>query len=408
MNNNQKGAFTNHPTQTTYTAPCVSMKLHSLQRPFLDSSKWPIFTDSLISSNVLQPTEHMKNEYFWQAEMNEWLAISDDKEDLALGLGDHFVGFIRITNNLGHPALNVTCLVTAESGNEQKKLNDTSSNPRNVFAPKTSFSFPIEFRISNLGESRINCIVNYQVSALSDAKISREYFSFVAYNRFTTKLDMEISGTRAYLQIAVTNDSCPCFLNEITPVPTPGLTWTQISPNTNCEPLQSLVRPERFLNTSDVLFLFFIVEPKERSHANVKEMSQFGHLRVMWTGLNGFRGTNTLCSADNIKLSLPKYESIEVTKVDCPTYVQTMSPFSVKVEIQNKTQQQLAHLNVEFDHSRCSPAVVCLNKLPLLVVTAEAYSTSEFELRLIASSPGLHHVDGFSIQDSLTFDLCSG
>eukprot|EP00811_Abedinium_folium_P035252 NODE_8060_length_1526_cov_9.127234.p1 GENE.NODE_8060_length_1526_cov_9.127234~~NODE_8060_length_1526_cov_9.127234.p1 ORF type:complete len:400 (-),score=127.46 NODE_8060_length_1526_cov_9.127234:273-1472(-) len=343
-------------------------------------------------------------------------------------VGECFQGYMHLANGGPVAVINVVMRVELQINATRHVLFDNASEPTRI-EPGSFFDTHVTHELALGGGYALTCKVSYHLAG----GVHAEPLIFKRNYRFSVTQPLAISHRVAQLErqliaeCLVTNDTDgPLFLTSarldcvdgfeaksLTEFSSPAGGTSGAGAGHGLVPCSKgkagELRPAALLRHGGACRVAFIVTPKSETIdvAYCRDLRSLGSLALGWQVPDGASGC-----VEGYQLRLQPYAAtaLDMHVVSSPSQVQVEEPFSLDVEVVNRSSRAVEP-SIVLD-LRQMVGVRAQGATRLSVGRIEAYCTARLPLQLIPTSPGMHALRGVSLVDELTqmhaeFDVLS-
>ncbi|MCD7473408.1 hypothetical protein HAX54_015244 [Datura stramonium] len=331
----------------------------------------------------------------------------------AIYLGETFCSYISINNSSNFEVRDVTIKAEIQTERQRILLLDTSKSPVESIRAGGRYDFIVEHDVKELGAHTLVCTALYSDND-GERKYLPQYFKFMVANPLSVRTKVRVVKETTFLEASIENHTkSNLYMDQVDFEPAQH--W-------NATVLRGVdYHPESKNSTSDVFkppillrsgggihnFLYQLKLSSDGSPLpKVEGSNVLGKLQITWRTNLGEPGR---LQTQQILGSPIARKDIELRAVEVPSVIMLEKPFVVRLNLANQTDRVLGPFEVwvSQNDSLDEKAVMVNGLLTMHLAQVEAFSSSEFELNLIAIKHGVQKITGiivFDTREKKTYD----
>lgn len=313
-------------------------------------------------------------------------------------VGETFSGYLNVGNPSNSIANNVVLVVELQVGTSRNTLFSNVGSPVASMGPGDFLDAIVSHELRDAGTYVLTCIVSYHLPGALEPKSFKRSYRFPALHPFAVSHRVCQQDTRLLVECLVENATQGCiFLTGAKLDCIEGFQSTLMCQGNDGD-APKLGGLHHFTPRGAFSLLFQVMPIGDTVDvAYVKDLASVGQLVLSWHVPEGASG----CSEHHQILLQPRSSSaLDLRIVACPQTVGVENPFTVEVEVVNRSNRtveplvvfNLAQMEGVHGHGPTRRAVGSL----------EPYCTARVKLPLFVVVPGLHSLKGISLVDDIS------
>ncbi|RWR76349.1 trafficking protein particle complex subunit 13 isoform X1 [Cinnamomum micranthum f. kanehirae] len=352
----------------------------------------------------------------------------------AIYLGETFCSYISINNSSNFEARDIAIKAEIQTEKQRILLLDTSKSPVESIRSGGRYDFIVEHDVKELGPHTLVCTALYN-DGDGERKYLPQFFKFVVANPLSVRTKVRSIKENTYLEACIENHTkSNLFMDQVDFEP--ALHWTAAILKADDHHSETDFQTREIFN-SPVLIKAgggihnFLYQLKLSSQESAEMKSNvLGKLQITWRtnlGEPGRLQTQQILGSiadvvkvtffsSNISLRMLSSNSnrteffylqpisqkeIDLRVVEVPSVIILQRPFLVNLTLSNQTDRKLGPFEVYLSQGDShEEKVVVINGLQTLVLPqVEAFSSTDFNMNLIATRLGVQKISGITVLD---------
>ncbi|KAI4299365.1 hypothetical protein L6164_032832 [Bauhinia variegata] len=324
----------------------------------------------------------------------------------AIYLGETFCSYISINNSSNIEVRDV--LIKAEIQTEKQRilLLDTSKSAVESIRAGGHYDFIVEHDVKELGPHTLVCTALYS-DGDTERKYLPQFFKFVVANPLSVRTKVRVIKETTFLEACIENHTkSNLFMDQVEFEPAQHWSATILKADEhNSEkdrPTREIFKPPVLIRSSGGSYNY-LYQLKMSTHGSaqmkVEGSNVLGKFQITWRTNLGEPGR--LQTQQILGTHITKKE-IELQVVEMPSTINLQRPFLLKLNLTNQTERELGPFEVWLSQNDSdAEKVVMINGLQSMVLSqVEALGSTDFNLNLIATKPGIQRVTGITVFDT--------
>lgn len=320
----------------------------------------------------------------------------------AIYLGETFCSYISINNSSNFEARDIAIKAEIQTEKQRILLLDTSKSPVESIRSGGRYDFIVEHDVKELGPHTLVCTALYN-DGDGERKYLPQFFKFVVANPLSVRTKVRSVKENTYLEACIENHTkSNLFMDQVDFEP--ALHWTAAILKADDHHSETDFQTREIFN-SPVLIKAgggihnFLYQLKLSSQESAQMKSNvLGKLQITWRTNLGEPGR---LQTQQILGSPISQKEIDLRVVEVPSVIILQRPFLVNLTLSNQTDRKLGPFEVYLSQGDShEEKVVVINGLHTLVLPqVEAFSSTDFNLNLIATRLGVQKISGITVLD---------
>lgn len=320
----------------------------------------------------------------------------------AIYLGETFCSYISINNSSNFEARDIAIKAEIQTEKQRILLLDTSKSPVESIRSGGRYDFIVEHDVKELGPHTLVCTALYN-DGDGERKYLPQFFKFVVANPLSVRTKVRSVKENTYLEACIENHTkSNLFMDQVDFEP--ALHWTAAILKADDHHSETDFQTREIFN-SPVLIKAgggihnFLYQLKLSSQESAQMKSNvLGKLQITWRTNLGEPGR---LQTQQILGSPISQKEIDLRVVEVPSVIILQQPFLVNLTLSNQTDRKLGPFEVYLSQGDShEEKVVVINGLHTLVLPqVEAFSSTDFNLNLIATRLGVQKISGITVLD---------
>ncbi|XP_006361038.1 trafficking protein particle complex subunit 13 isoform X2 [Solanum tuberosum] len=324
----------------------------------------------------------------------------------AIYLGETFCSYISINNSSNFEVRDVTIKAEIQTERQRILLLDTSKSPVESIRAGGRYDFIVEHDVKELGAHTLVCTALYNDND-GERKYLPQYFKFMVANPLSVRTKVRVVKETTILEASIENHTkSNLYMDQVDFEPAQNWNATILRgvdhhPESK-QPMSDVFKPPILLRSGGGIhnFLYQLKLSSDGSPLpKVEGSNVLGKLQITWRTNLGEPGR---LQTQQILGSPIAQKDIELRAVEVPSIIMLEKPFMVRLNLANQTDRVLGPFEVWVSQSDSldEKAIMVNGLLTMHLAQVEAFSSSEFELNLIAVKHGVQKITGITVFDT--------
>ncbi|OIS99242.1 PREDICTED: trafficking protein particle complex subunit 13 isoform X1 [Nicotiana attenuata] len=324
----------------------------------------------------------------------------------AIYLGETFCSYISINNSSNFEVRDVTIKAEIQTERQRILLLDTSKSPVESIRAGGRYDFIVEHDVKELGAHTLVCTALYSDND-GERKYLPQYFKFMVANPLSVRTKVRVVKETTFLEASIENHTkSNLYMDQVDFEPAQHWSATVLrgvdhQPESR-QPMSDVFKPPVLLRSGGGVhnFLYQLKLSSDGSSLpKVEGSNVLGKLQITWRTNLGEPGR---LQTQQILGSPIAHKDIELRAVEVPSIIMLEKPFVVRLNLANQTDRLLGPFEVwvSQNESLDEKAVMVNGLLTMHLAQVEAFSSSEFQLNLIAVKHGVQKITGITVFDT--------
>uniref|UniRef100_A0A1S3ZVF2 Trafficking protein particle complex subunit 13-like n=1 Tax=Nicotiana tabacum TaxID=4097 RepID=A0A1S3ZVF2_TOBAC len=268
------------------------------------------------------------------------------------------------------------------------------------------YDFIVEHDVKELGAHTLVCTALYSDND-GERKYLPQYFKFMVANPLSVRTKVRVVKETTFLEASIENHTkSNLFMDQVDFEPAQHWSATVLrgvdhQPESK-QPMSDVFKPPVLLRSGGGVhnFLYQLKLSSDGSSLpKVEGSNVLGKLQITWRTNLGEPGR---LQPQQILGSPIARKDIELRAVEVPSIIMLEKPFVVRLNLANQTDRLLGPFEVWVSQSESldEKAVMVNGLLTMHLAQVEAFSSSEFQLNLIAVKHGVQKITGITVFDT--------
>lgn len=324
----------------------------------------------------------------------------------AIYLGETFCSYISINNSSDFEVRDIVIKAEIQTERQRILLLDTSKSPVESIRAGGRYDFIVEHDVKELGAHTLICTALYS-DGDTERKYLPQFFKFIVANPLSVRTKVRFVKETTFLEACLENHTkSNLFMDQVEFEPAQHWNATLLkaddhhadnsSSTREIFKLPILVRSGGGIHT----YLYQLkLSSQGSAQMKVEGSNVLGKLQITWRtnlGEPGRLQTQQILGNPIIR------KDIELQAVDVPSHVVVEKVFNMRLNIANQTDRTLGPFDVYLlQNDSREEKVVMINGLQTITLPQiEASGSSDFQLNLIATKPGVQKIAGITVYDT--------
>ncbi|KAK2967213.1 hypothetical protein RJ640_030130 [Escallonia rubra] len=324
----------------------------------------------------------------------------------AIYLGETFCSYVSINNSSNFEARDIVIKAEIQTERQRILLLDTSKTPVESIRAGGRYDFIVEHDVKELGPHTLVCTALY-----SDVDVERKYlpqfFKFIVANPLSVRTKVRVVKETTFLEACLENHTkSNLYMDQVEFEPAQHWTATLLKaddPHSGNDALtREIFKPPILIRSGGGIhnYLYQLkTSALGSAQMKVEGSNILGKLQITWRTNLGEPGR---LQTQQILGSPITRKEIELQAVEVPSVIILEKPFTVHLNLTNQTEKMLGPFEVWLSQSDShDEKVVMVNGLQTIVLPqVEAFSSTDFQLNLIATKLGVQKISGITVFDT--------
>ncbi|KAM7506092.1 hypothetical protein LguiB_004996 [Lonicera macranthoides] len=379
-----------------------------------------IFDDPIAASNLPRLLENKSNDTtttdltyrsrFLLRDLSDAMGLSGllvlPQSFGAIYLGETFCSYISINNSSDFEVRDIVIKAEIQTERQRILLLDTSKSPVESIRAGGRYDFIVEHDVKELGAHTLVCTALYS-DGDGERKYLPQFFKFIVANPLSVRTKVRFVQETTFLEACLENHTkSNLFMDQVEFEPAQHWTATLLKADGHHSENNGLTReifkPPILVRSGGGIHTY-LYQLKLSSHGSaqmkVEGSNVLGKLQITWRTNLGEPGR---LQTQQILGNPITRKDIELQAVDVPSVIIVEKPFTMRLNLTNQTDRILGPFEVWLLESDSrEEKVVMVNGLQTMALPQiEAFSSSEFQLNLIATKLGVQKITGITVYDT--------
>ncbi|KAH9325448.1 hypothetical protein KI387_005626, partial [Taxus chinensis] len=325
----------------------------------------------------------------------------------AIYLGETFCSYISVGNHSGFEVRDVVIKAEIQTERQRLVLSDTSKSPIESIRAGGRYDFIIEHDIKELGPHTLVCMAIY-IDADGERKHLPQFFKFVVANPLSVRTKVRSVKDSTFLEACIENHTkSHLYMDQVQFEPAQPWTAKVLTPDDAKIEVDPQARdifkaPDLIRANGGIRnYIYQLTQSSSESTiVKVEGSNTLGKLQITWRTNLGEPGR---LQTQNILGNPILHKEVDIQIVELPPRISLERPFLVRARLRNHTDKRVGPLEVSLsqdDGHGVKRAIVVNGLWTLIVPQLEAFSTTDFNLNLVATSLGVQKISGVVVYDS--------
>ncbi|KAH7837165.1 hypothetical protein Vadar_010436 [Vaccinium darrowii] len=333
----------------------------------------------------------------------------------AIYLGETFCSYISINNSSNFEARDIIIKAEIQTERQRIMLLDTSKSPVESIRAGGRYDFIVEHDVKELGAHTLVCTATYN-DGDSERKYLPQFFKFLVANPLSVRTKVRVVKEITFLEACIENHTkANLYMDQVDFEPAQHWSATILKADQH-HPENSLTReifkPPILIKSGGGIYNYLYQlrsSTQGSTQMEVEGSNVLGKFQITWRTNLGEPGR---LQTQQILGSPITRKEIELQPVEVPSVIILERPFLVRLNLTNKTDRKLGPFEVWISQGDLpDEKVVMVNGIQTVALPqVEAYSSTNFQLNLIATKLGVQKITGITVFDTTekrTYDSLS-
>ncbi|XP_058196772.1 uncharacterized protein LOC131312805 isoform X1 [Rhododendron vialii] len=333
----------------------------------------------------------------------------------AIYLGETFCSYISINNSSNFEARDIVIKAEIQTERQRIMLLDTSKSPVESIRAGGRYDFIVEHDVKELGAHTLVCTAMYN-DGDSERKYLPQFFKFLVANPLSVRTKVRVVKETTFLEACIENHTkSNLYMDQVDFEPAQHWSATILKADQHHSEkslTREIFKPPILIKSGGGIhnYLYQLRSSSQGSMPMEVEGSNIlGKFQITWRTNLGEPGR---LQTQQILGSPITRKEIELQAVEIPSVIILERPFLVRLNLTNKTDRKLGPFEVWISQGDLADdKVVMVNGIQTLALPqVEAYSSTIFQLNLIATRLGVQKITGITVFDTTekrTYDSLS-
>lgn len=331
----------------------------------------------------------------------------------AIYLGETFCSYISINNSSKLEVRDVIIKAEIQTERQRILLLDTSKSPVESIRAGGRYDFIVEHDVKELGAHTLVCTALYN-DGDGERKYLPQFFKFIVANPLSVRTKVRVVKETTYLEACLENHTkSSLYMDQVDFEPAQNWSATLLKPDDHPSESNDLIReifkPPILIRSGGGIhnYLYQLKSSSEgSSQVKVHGSNILGKLQITWRTNLGEPGR---LQTQQILGGPTTQKEIELRAMDVPSVILLEKPFIVSFNLTNQMDRTLGPFEIWFAQNDLpDERVIMINGLQTMALTEiEAFSSTSFQLNLIATRVGIQKITGITVFDTkekITYD----
>ncbi|KAM7265782.1 hypothetical protein ACFE04_003465 [Oxalis oulophora] len=323
----------------------------------------------------------------------------------AIYLGETFCSYISINNSSNFEVRDITIKAEIQTERQRILLLDTSKSPVESIRAGGRYDFIVEHDVKELGAHTLVCTALYS-DGDGERKYLPQFFKFIVANPLSVRTKVRIVKDTTFLEACIENHTkSNLYMDQVEFESARHWSATIIKadehPSKKSHAREVFKAPILIRSGGGIHNYLYQLKSSSDDAGQVKVEGSniLGKLQITWRTNLGEPGR---LQTQQILGPPITYKEIELRAVEVPSLINLDRPFSVHLNLTNQTDKELGPFEVWLSQNDSSDEkVIMMNGLQRVELPrVEAYGSSGFHLKLIATKLGVQKIPGISFFDT--------
>lgn len=324
----------------------------------------------------------------------------------AIYLGETFCSYISINNSSNFEAREIIIKAEIQTERQRILLLDTSKSPVESIRAGGRYDFIVEHDVKELGPHTLVCTALYN-DGDGERKYLPQFFKFIVANPLSVRTKVRVIKETTFLEACIENHTkSNLFMDQVDFEPAHYYSATILKGDGHHSEEDSSTRetfkPPILIRSGGGIYNY-LYQLKTSSDVSaqmkVEGSNVLGKLQITWRtnlGEPGRLQTQQILGTPATK------KEVELQVVEVPSIINLQRPFMLKLNLTNLTDRELGPFEVSLSQNDSyGERVVMINGLQSMVLSqVEALGSTNFQLNLIATKPGIQRITGITVFDT--------
>ncbi|OWM77490.1 hypothetical protein CDL15_Pgr016887 [Punica granatum] len=323
----------------------------------------------------------------------------------AIYLGETFCSYISINNSSNFEVRDIIIKAEIQTERQRILLLDTSKSSVESIRAGGRYDFIVEHDVKELGAHTLVCTALYN-DGDGERKYLPQFFKFIVANPLSVKTKVRVVKDTTFLEACIENHTkTNLYMDQVEFEPAQNWSATKLKADEHHSEMNSAAR-ETFkppvLIRSGGGIQNYLYQLKSSSqgpeHVKVEGSNVLGKLQITWRTNLGEPGR--LQTQQILGAAITRKE-IDLQVAEIPATIIFGRSFSIHINLTNLTERELGPFEVSLspDDSPEERAVVINGLQKMALPKVEAFGSSDFHLKLVATKLGVQRITGISVFD---------
>ncbi|XP_042478742.1 trafficking protein particle complex subunit 13 isoform X2 [Macadamia integrifolia] len=328
----------------------------------------------------------------------------------AIYLGETFCSYISINNSSKFEVRDVIIKAEIQTERQRLLLLDTTKSPVESIRTGGRYDFIVEHDVKELGAHTLVCTALYS-DGDSERKYLPQFFKFIVANPLSVKTKVRSVKESTFLEACIENHTkSNLFMDQVEFEPAQQWSATILkadehSSEINCQ-TRGIFKPPILIRAGGGIHNFLYQLRLSSAQVKVDGSNILGKFQITWRTNLGEPGR---LQTQQILGSPIAHQEIELQLLDVPSLTVLERSFMVYLKLKNQTDSKRGPFEVWLSHGdpHEEKAVIVNGVQKLVLPQVEAFSSTDFELNLIATGLGVQKITGitvFDMKEKKTYD----
>ncbi|KAJ4976229.1 hypothetical protein NE237_001335 [Protea cynaroides] len=320
----------------------------------------------------------------------------------AIYLGEAFCTYISINNSSNFEVRDVIIKAEIQTERQRLMLLDTTKAPVESIRSGGRYDFIVEHDVKELGAHTLVCTALYS-DGDGERKYLPQFFKFIVANPLSVRTKVRSVKESTFLEACIENHTkSNLFMDQVEFEPAQHwsiaiLNADEHSSEINCR-TREIFKPPILIRAGGGIHNYLYQLRSSSAQMKSDRSNILGKLQITWRtnlGEPGRLQTQQILGSPIVR------QDIELQILDIPSLTVVERPFLVHLNLKNQTGGNRGPFEVWLSQGdpHEEKAIIVNGVQKLVLAQVEAFSSTDFQLNLIATRLGVQKITGIMVLD---------